>query len=1222
MLGKLFTLILLILAFLMTQVSAQIGNSIATSDFDLNADNNSANAAMTGGQSVPNTGNYNFSTATNESLTDMTGSTVLIGAGQSSVSSIVVPINFDFYFMGVPTPPSRFTSFSVNTHGVLQLGAAPISSNLTQPLNHFSNLSVIAPFAGGQRTHSTGKVHYKITGAAPNRVLIIEWLNMQSSANPASPDLTYQARLFESSGAIQFAYGSMNVVGNYSAQIGFASPVISAAEGTIGTVTAPQNGTPTYNGFTNSPVNNAYTAGAITSLTSAANGSRRVMTFTPPIPAAPSNLTFTNVAASSLTLNWQDNSTNENGFAVYVSTDGVNYNFVRVLAQDVTTTTVSGLAAGANYTFRVFAVSEGGLSQALQNSLTTAGSGAISSTATGGNWSDPATWIGGVVPTANDTVTIASGATVIVDVNNTAAYDLLVDGTLEYNGGSFSAMRVNSISISAGGTFRASASSGANNATVNVAGNLTNNGILDFSTNTNTICLILSFNGDANATFGGAGATTNVCRITVNKTVFGNSASMLELNATNFTVRGSTTEATNGFLTMQSGIFKLSGTFAGTHKTFFSFFNQLPAGATFWLNNPNFTVAYNQNDIGDGGAVRVSNGSFNVGSDGSAAKGLKFVSDIFLENGAINVDGETKANNYTQTGGTLTAAKNSCAAAVTANATGGSFTMSGGSIVLQGRADCTGGLVPSYTVTATNINITGGTLQTGNAASGATANFSVSGRAFNLVTNAASGTHTTFATNATILNTTTVAANTTLNATDSSANGNTTINAGGSLTALRFRQHGATFTNNGTLRVTADTSNPPVSSFSFSGTTAQTYTGSGVAGTNTTPLAGFDIFNTSGVTIDPTSLQIITSRVNLFAGTFTNSSKIQIGTGGTGSAIIQRGNANTQIEPPGEFDVAPVFNVGSGGLQLFYANAGTNITTALEVPTTRVVQRVLINCPNGLTLNGGDLTVSNASPVGSLLLTNGIFNTGTDNLIVGATTGVTRTNGHVNGNLRMIYGATGSKIFHVGTANGYSPVTANVTTLAINPSNLTVKAIQTNHPNAPNPSSALKRFWQLTEAGNLTATLVFQYLDADLPAVSESSLELKRYTGSGTIFDTVPATLNTSSNTIQTTGGISDFSDWTLLSPLAPTAASVWLSGRVIDAAGRGIFGATIVMTGTSGNLRYARTNPFGFYRFANVPSGESYVLLPSHKRFVFAPQIVFVTEERGDVNFTARPEE
>lgn len=89
---------------------------------------------------------------------------------------------------------------------------------------------------------------------------------------------------------------------------------------------------------------------------------------------------------------------------------------------------------------------------------------------------------------------------------------------------------------------------------------------------------------------------------------------------------------------------------------------------------------------------------------------------------------------------------------------------------------------------------------------------------------------------------------------------------------------------------------------------------------------------------------------------------------------------------------------------------------------------------------------------------------------------------------------------------------------------------------------------------------------------------------------------------------------------LNPSAASVSIGGRVLNSDGRGIFGARIVMTDANGNLRYAMTNPFGFYSFADVSAGETYVLTAIHKRYEFAAQIVSVTEERDDINFTASP--
>ncbi len=78
--------------------------------------------------------------------------------------------------------------------------------------------------------------------------------------------------------------------------------------------------------------------------------------FTPNAPAAPTNLTFTNVTAISMTLNWIDNASNEVGYAIYQSTDGTNYSFVAQTAADATSLAISGLTPSTTYHFRVFAV--------------------------------------------------------------------------------------------------------------------------------------------------------------------------------------------------------------------------------------------------------------------------------------------------------------------------------------------------------------------------------------------------------------------------------------------------------------------------------------------------------------------------------------------------------------------------------------------------------------------------------------------------------------------------------------------------------------------------------------------------------------------------------------------------------------------------------------------------------------------------------------------------
>lgn len=68
----------------------------------------------------------------------------------------------------------------------------------------------------------------------------------------------------------------------------------------------------------------------------------------------------------------------------------------------------------------------------FQDSLLFAAS--ISSTSTGGNWSDGTTWVGGVPPTLNEDAIIVAGATVTIGksgVTSVACKNLIIDGTLQ-----------------------------------------------------------------------------------------------------------------------------------------------------------------------------------------------------------------------------------------------------------------------------------------------------------------------------------------------------------------------------------------------------------------------------------------------------------------------------------------------------------------------------------------------------------------------------------------------------------------------------------------------------------------------------------------------------------------------------------------------------------------------------------------------------------------------
>ena len=85
------------------------------------------------------------------------------------------------------------------------------------------------------------------------------------------------------------------------------------------------------------------------------------------------------------------------------------------------------------------------------------------------------------------------------------------------------------------------------------------------------------------------------------------------------------------------------------------------------------------------------------------------------------------------------------------------------------------------------------------------------------------------------------------------------------------------------------------------------------------------------------------------------------------------------------------------------------------------------------------------------------------------------------------------------------------------------------------------------------------------------------------------------------------------------TAAAVSVAGQVTTAEGRGINKAQVIMSSNAG-VCFAQTNPFGFYRFEGVPAGETYVFNALHKRYLFSPQILTVTEQIDNLNFVAAP--
>lgn len=121
------------------------------------------------------------------------------------------------------------------------------------------------------------------------------------------------------------------------------------------------------------------------------------------------------------------------------------------------------------------------------------------------------------------------------------------------------------------------------------------------------------------------------------------------------------------------------------------------------------------------------------------------------------------------------------------------------------------------------------------------------------------------------------------------------------------------------------------------------------------------------------------------------------------------------------------------------------------------------------------------------------------------------------------------------------------------------------------------------------------------------------YTVAGTVGQSTAGTSSTSGN-YAVRGGF-----WTF-DALAPSAAEVSVGGRVRTSNGIGIRNARVTLTASNGAIQTAVTSSFGYYRFENIPVGETCVISVSSKRFTFAQSTVVrsIFEEISDLDFIA----
>lgn len=92
--------------------------------------------------------------------------------------------------------------------------------------------------------------------------------------------------------------------------------------------------------------------------------------------------------------------------------------------------------------------------------------------------------------------------------------------------------------------------------------------------------------------------------------------------------------------------------------------------------------------------------------------------------------------------------------------------------------------------------------------------------------------------------------------------------------------------------------------------------------------------------------------------------------------------------------------------------------------------------------------------------------------------------------------------------------------------------------------------------------------------------------------------------------------------PFNVTAAHAQLSGRVVTASGMGIGRVVISMTDNGGVSRVAITNPFGYFTFDDVTTGQTYFVSARSKEYQFVQptQTVTLQDDLASLTFQVQP--
>ncbi len=249
-----------------------------------------ATLTVSGGTVPNNAANYSFA-ASSGTFTPLSGGTGVSAVQADDGISAAIPIGFNFTYAG-----NTYSNAYVSSNGFISFnsGAAATPNNTPSTPSGLSaaastNLPLIAPLWDDLSGATTGTASYTTTGTSGSKIFTFEWLNWKWNYQATGAVVSFQVKLYESNGKIEFYYRSDATAQNAGISLG-------ASVGLAGTTAG------NYLSLSSLGASPSSSTTSETSTILAKPASGQIFTFTPPptvsITWSPTTNLYTNSSAT------------------------------------------------------------------------------------------------------------------------------------------------------------------------------------------------------------------------------------------------------------------------------------------------------------------------------------------------------------------------------------------------------------------------------------------------------------------------------------------------------------------------------------------------------------------------------------------------------------------------------------------------------------------------------------------------------------------------------------------------------------------------------------------------------------------------------------------------------------------------------------------------------------------------------------------------------------